>query len=194
MDNKDNKKKKVKKERPSYILIFALIFALIPLFFLGKIIYDAIVDTGKPIFGDRFNNSFPNQITDTHIVNLNTAILALPNIENVEIDLISGCLRINVDTNDGLIAKEGEQLGKDVVATLYGILPQETYFTDVNGMSGYDYEINVFNVINSIEKPANFHYVFNKSSKMKEYTSANLIEMKNPDILEDLNSSIGEGQ
>lgn len=96
------KANKKSKNNFNFFNIFLMIGGatiIIPLLIFGWILLDA-ANTNGPIFGERFENDLEPAITTDNITNLETELSSISDVENVEINLISATLRVNLDVKD----------------------------------------------------------------------------------------------
>ena len=99
-----NKKSNNKKSKTgySYLNIFLLIGSItiiIPILIFGWILISAASKNG-PIIGNRFENDLNPAITDVQIETLKKDLKKISDVEEVEVNLISATLRINLDVTD----------------------------------------------------------------------------------------------
>lgn len=178
------KKKKRKHDWSYYVIIVSLIVLLIPAIFFGYHIITASIQTGHPIFGNRFSSDLSQKIEENQIKTLSSNIQSIDNIESVEVNLISATLRININVNDDLSKDSYPQLAENIVETLESVIPQETYFTATDSDKMYDYEINIYNTLQPSENTPLIFYVSSKSSSLQERKERFISESSNPDFVQ----------
>ena len=164
-ETKKTKNKKRKLSRAALIIICGIIIILIPCLILGGILLSAALQTGNPIFGDRYKGDLEPAITETNMENIEKSVSSISGVEKCDAVLTSGQLRINVDTKDSLSSEEIETLVDEVYAKVKSELPIGTYFTSGNGKKMYDLAINVYNFIKKDDESM-IYYILNKNAMM----------------------------
>lgn len=163
----EKKKKNKKLSKSAMILIIGICIIVIPLTIYGGILISAAMQTGTPIFGDRYKGDLEPAITDEDLSAVETTISSISGVEKVDAVLTSGQLRINVDTNDSLTDEEIEKMVDDVYEKVSSKLSINTYFTSTKDKKMYDLAINVYNKIDA-EDESMIYYVLTKNAMMEE--------------------------
>ncbi len=142
-----SKKKKNKKGSKSKILYWiAGIVILIPLLLLGWIFICTKENSGQPTVGSRFDNSLDPAITEEQVDQIKDA-MTFDNTDNVEVNLISATLRVNIDTSDDASSANVKEIMNEAYDKVNEILPIKTYFTNNDSVKMYDLEVHVYNFI-----------------------------------------------
>lgn len=146
------KKKQVAKSAPQgkgynslLIILVSLILIAIPVWMIGRVIYESYMEGGVPIPAERFEGDIATTISEEQLTQLKTNLTNLAYVESVEINLQSATLKIQVDMKNELTVEELNTLHPEVYATIVGVLPAETYFTQTGEMRNYDLEVSMFN-------------------------------------------------
>ena len=194
--NPEAKKKKKKKklgahQAAKYILIIGLIIIAIPCTFLGFILIQASTGTGKPVNGDRFENALNPEITEAEVTSLQSAISGLSNIENCEVNLINGQVRITVDCKDSLESSEIESITKKVFEQVNSKLPMSSYFTSTASKRMYDLSINVFNFA-ECESEDMICWNVQKNSQMEKEIYKELTKPNDEELVAELTQKVTE--
>lgn len=183
MTNRVKKKRRISKS--AVLLIVGCVIILIPCLIFGGILISAALGTGTPIFGDRYEGDLDPAITDEDISALETDIRALSGVENLDITLISGQLRINIDTTDTLTTEEINALVQEVYTAVDNRTPIATYFTSTEDKKMYDLAINAYNYIDS-ENEGMIYYILTKNAMMEEYDIQLVSEPLDEELASDL--------
>lgn len=180
-----NKRSKRHLSKSGIFLIVGLIIILVPCLIFGGILLHAAINTGSPIFGDRYKGDLDPAITDGDINNLKESVSALDGVQSVEITLISGQLRVNVDTNDELTSEEIGALLPEIYKLVDEKLPITTYFTSSEDRKMYDLAFNAYNFIDA-ENDGMIYYILTKNAMMEEYSVQLVSEPIDADLASDL--------
>ena len=147
---------KRKLSKAAIVLIVDCCIIGIPLLVYGGILLSAQLQTGTPIFGDRFDGDLDPAISDENIRNLETEISSMSGVESVDIELTSAQFRINVDTDDNMSVDRIESLVDGIYTRVNQELPINTYFTSSDGKKMYDLAISGYNFIDSDNEDMNY--------------------------------------
>ena len=183
MTNRVKKKRRFSKS--AVLLIVGCVIILVPCLIFGGILISAALGTGTPIFGDRYEGDLDPAITDEDISALETDIRALSGVENLDITLISGQLRINIDTTDALTAEKINALVQEAYTAVDNRTPIATYFTSTEDKKMYDLAINAYNYIDS-ENEGMIYYILTKNAMMEEYDIQLVSEPLDEELASDL--------
>ncbi len=142
-------KKKRKLSKSAIVLIVGLCIIIIPCIIFCGILLHAALQTGTPVFGDRYKGDLDPAISDSAISEISDTTMNLTGVEAVDCTLISGQLRVNVDTVDSISLEDAQSLVNEVYEVVDDILPVSTYFTSTDDKKMYDLAINVYNFIDT---------------------------------------------
>ena len=182
---KTSKRAKRKLSRNALMLIAGLITILVPCLIFGGILLSAALDTGTPIFGDRYTGDLEPAIEDSEMEAISATIVAMDNVESVNITLISGQLRVNVNVSDDLTSEEIAEMVELFYEAIIEDLPIETYFTSTDERKMYDLAINVYNYIDA-EDEGMIYYILTKNAMMEEYSIQLVSEAVDEELASDL--------
>ena len=109
---KEKKEKKEKKRlsRSAIVLIVGLIIIAIPVCIFLGILGVSYLQTGTPREGSRFDGDLEPAITEEKLSSLKDKLGQLSSVEELEVVLSEGQLRIFIDTNDSLTEDKVEAL------------------------------------------------------------------------------------
>lgn len=165
-----SKKKTKKRSAPRgsgynslLIIIVSSILIAIPLFILGRVVYESYMEAGEPIMGERYDN-LPNKISADQVNSVQEAVSTMPNIEKASANLQSGTLKIQIDVRDDMTLEELGALQVEVYNKVASLLPIETYFTRTDTVKNYDLEMSFYNNPETFE----LHSIYVKNATMSE--------------------------
>ncbi len=132
----------------TYVFIVAGILVLIPALVLSVISIKAALNTGTPLFGNRYYGDLDPSISSAQMETIKTNVKAIGNVESVEINLQSATLRVNIKTSETVTADQYAVVYQGVYDQVIAVLPVADYFTanPDTSKNQYDLEINVFNI------------------------------------------------
>ena len=168
-ENKQVTKARKKLSKSALVLIIGLCIIGIPLLVYGGILLQAQLQTGTPIFGDRFVGDLDPAITDSQMSELETELGSLSKVESVNIELASAQMRVNIDTVDSITTEDLEALLKEAYDVINRKLPISTYFTSTDSKKMYDLAINAYNYIDSEDEGMNY-VLLTKNAMMSTYS------------------------
>lgn len=168
-ENKQVKNPRKKLSRSALVLIIGLCIIGIPLLVYGGILLQAQLQTGTPIFGDRFVGDLDPAITDSQMSEIETELGSLSKVESVNIELTSAQMRVNIDTVDSITTEDLEAIIKEAYDIVNKKLPISTYFTSTDSKKMYDLAINAYNYIDSEDEGMNY-VLLTKNAKMSTYS------------------------
>lgn len=180
------KRRKRKMKKHSTLLWVGIAVAIIPCVLIGYILFSAIVDTGKPIFGKRFENDLNPAITEEQINSIEYNVKLIENVENVSASLTASTLRLIVDMNDALTVEDATTMGAKASEILNEVLPLDTYFTQYGTKKMYDFEIYVVDKRPSDTVSPSINVLVHKSGGMEKAETRVLSESVNPEFVEQL--------
>ena len=191
------KKEKKRLSRSALVLIVGLIIIAIPVCIFLGILGVSALQTGTPREGSRFDNDLDPTITDEQISNLQTKLSAISSVENLEIVLKQGQLRIFIDTADTLSEEQVDSIVTSAYNAVNGELPISKYFTATESKKMYDLQINVYTTAEAlpIGTDGRQYKLLHKNSAEETYGIDDLAHPKDPALaaeLEGLTPSEGE--
>ncbi len=185
-----NKRAKRRLSKSGIVLIVGLIIILVPCLIFGWILVSAALQTGTPIFGDRYEGDLEPAITDDDLSRVESAVKGISGVQDVTTTLISGQLRVNVDMDDALTSEEINALLPDMYNAVDGVLSVSTYFTSTEDKKMYDLAINVYNFVDA-EDENMIYYIVTKNAMMENYSTQLVSEPIDAELASDLR---GEGE
>lgn len=179
-------KKKKKKDWSFYVIIISLIIIAIPSSFLGYHIIQARLQTGQPLFGNRFKGDLSHKILPENLEVLTTNTNANENVQSVSYTITAATLRANVLVKPEVDKNAYPALADTVYEIILAELPLETYFkqTDIEKM--YDVEINLYNTLSPTDENPFIFYLLSKSSASDEVKKQFMSESSHPDFIQEL--------
>lgn len=179
-------KKKKKKDWSFYVIIISLIIIAIPSSFLGYHIIQARLQTGQPLFGNRFKGDLSHKILPENLEVLTTNTNANENVQSVSYTITAATLRANVLVKPEVDKNAYPALADSVYEIILAELPLETYFkqTDIEKM--YDVEINLYNTLSPTDENPFIFYLLSKSSASDEVKKQFMSESSHPDFIQEL--------
>ena len=182
-----SKKKKTNK-RSNILYWIAGIVILIPCILLAYIYFGAKENSGKPTVGNRFDNSLNPAITEEQLTKLKST-LKFDGVDNIEVNLISATLRINIDTKDDADSGTVKSLMNEAYDDVDEVLPIKTYFTNNDKSEKmYDLEVHVYNYIpdESHSSDDQIYMIKTKTSAAKKANVSTPSSPKNKKVAEKL--------
>ncbi|MBQ1900162.1 MAG: hypothetical protein II153_04580 [Erysipelotrichaceae bacterium] len=183
------KKEKKKLSRSAIVLIVGLIIIAIPICIFVGILGISAMQTGTPREGSRFDGDLDPAITDANIESLKTKLDALSSVENLEVVLSQGQLRIFIDTVDTLSEEQVDSLLTSAYNAVNSELPISTYFTATESKKMYDLQINIYTspTASEIGDDAGRQYkLLHKNSAEETYGIDDLAHPKDPALAAEL--------
>ncbi|MBQ5805381.1 MAG: hypothetical protein IIW22_06375 [Erysipelotrichaceae bacterium] len=138
-----NQEKK-RLSRSALVLIIGIIIIAIPVLIFAGILGISALQTGTPRIGSRFDGDLQPAITDSDVAALKTELSAIGSVEDVEVLLAQGQLKIFIDTIDSLSAEQVDSILMSAYNKVIAKLPIGTYFTGDDSRKMYDLQINVY--------------------------------------------------
>lgn len=146
MTKKVNSKKSTLDKKSKILYSAAVIVILIPLLLLGYIYLSTKENAGVPTVGNRFSDELDPAITDGQLDQVRET-LKYDQAQFVEVNLKSATLRITIDLADNANNDQVTSVLEDAYDKVTKILPEDTYFTNKEGVKMYDLEISAYNFI-----------------------------------------------
>ena len=181
-------KKKRKLSKPAIFLIVGIIIIVVPCLIFGGILLSSAMNTGTPIFGDRYEGDLDPAITSEDMSKIKGEIEALEGVESVDVVLPSGQLRVNINTDDSLSKDEIKELINSAYEIVKVDLPLETYFTSSDTKKMYDLAINAYNFINA-EDDGMIYYELTKNAMSENEIIQLVSEPLNPELVEEIEAA-----
>ncbi len=188
---KEKKEKKEKKRlsRSAIVLIVGLIIIAIPVCIFLGILGVSYLQTGTPREGSRFDGDLEPAITEEKLSSLKDKLGQLSSVEELEVVLSEGQLRIFIDTNDSLTEEQVDSLLTSAYNTVNSELPISTYFTATESKKMYDLQINVYTSPEASEigsSSSRQYKLLHKNSAEETYGIDDLAHPKDPALAAEL--------
>lgn len=180
------KKRRRRRKKHSSLLWIGLVVAAIPCILVVYILFSALMDTGKPIFGDRYENDLNPAITEEQTNTIEYNVKLIENVENVSLSLISSTLRITIDMNDALTVEDAKSIGLKAADVVKQVLPYETYFTQYGTRKMYDFEIYVLDQRPSDTVTPMINVLVHKTGGIADVETQVLSESLNPEYVQQI--------
>lgn len=157
----------------------------------ATVFYNIAMETrelaGNPVTGDRFNNDLNPQISRSQLNELTTTLRDLDNVNELEVNLRSATLRVNILTPLDITDSQLSSLIDQVKNSIFSKLPQETYFTATPTTKQYDIEIHIRNTKDVVDE--NYRYVIvSKTSLVTAFRVDEVSVPRNPEFVAQLNA------
>ena len=182
-DLKNRKKTKKRLSRSAIVLIAGIIIIAIPVLIFAGILGIAALQTGTPREGSRFDGDLDPAIKEDDLTSLKNDLQSIGSVEQVEVILSEGQLKIFVDVQDNL----NEEQVDAIVASAYGKvdsrLPVRTYFTATDAKKMYDLQINVYTTAEASDIGAENgrqYKLLHKNSMEENYVIDDMAHPKDP--------------
>lgn len=182
---KKQKQNKRKMSKSATMLVIGLLVIFIPCAIYAGILISAALQTGSPILGERFDGDLDPAITKNDISSIETKLSSIDGVEEVEVVLLSGQMRVNVNVDDALTNEQIEVIINEAYEGVTSVLSIDKYFTSNGGKRMYDLAINVYNSVDP-EDDSMVYYILTKNAMMEEKTIQLVSEPLNPDLAADL--------
>lgn len=179
---KVEKKKKISKS--AIVLIIGIIIIAIPCIIFAAILGIAALQTGTPREGSRFENDLVYEITEENVTNIQTSLNSISGIENLEVKVSEGQLKIFIDVKDNTSSEQIDEICINAYDKVAKELPISTYFTKTASNKMYDLDIHVYTVVSN---DANREYkILHKNSAEEEYKIDDVAHPKDPELVKEL--------
>lgn len=188
-DGSQPKKEKKKLSRSALILIISLIIIAIPIVIFLAILGISALQTGTPRNGSRFDNDLDPAISNSQVSALKDDLSSISQVEDVEVVLSEGQLRIFIDTADSLSEEQVDSILTNAYNKVNSALPIATYFTATSSKKMYDLQINVYTTAEASEiNAANSrqYKLLHKNSAEEVYGIDDLAHPKDPALAAEL--------
>ena len=179
------KRQKKRLSKSALVLIIGILIIAIPIAIFLAILGISALQTGSPRLGSRFNNDLNPEISNSQVEALASELKAMSSVEEVEVILAQGQLRIFVDTDDNMSDEQFDSLLTSVYSKVNSSLPIDTYFTATDTEKMYDLAINVYTKAKASDLDADSsrkYKLLHKNSKEDTYQIDDLAHPKNPEL------------
>ncbi|MBR5342107.1 MAG: hypothetical protein IK151_09325 [Erysipelotrichaceae bacterium] len=183
------KKERKRMSRSAIVLIVGLIIIAIPIIIFGAILGIAAMQTGTPREGSRFDNDLDPAITQENVTALKEDLAKIGSVEDVEVILSEGQLRIFIDTNDSLSEEQVDTIVTTAYNKVNSMLPINKYFTATSAKKMYDLQINVFTTAEASDigsANSRQYKLLHKNSAEETYGIDDLAHPKDPALAAEL--------
>ncbi len=184
-----NKKERKRLSRSALVLIVGLIIIAIPVCIFAGILGVAALQTGSPREGSRFDNDLDPRITDDHLNTIKQQLSAIGQVDDVEVILSEGQLRIFIDANDSLSEEQVDSILTSAYNAVNSTVPISTYFTATESKKMYDLQINVYTTAEASDIGAansRQYKLLHKNSAEEQYSIDDLAHPKDPALAAEL--------
>lgn len=178
-------RQKKRLSKSALVLIIGILIIAIPIAIFLAILGISALQTGSPRLGSRFNNDLNPEISNSQVEALTSELKAMSSIEEVEVILAQGQLRIFVDTDDNMSDEQFDSLITSVYSKVNSSLPIDTYFTATDTEKMYDLAINVYTKAQASDLDADSsrkYKLLHKNSMEDTYQIDDLANPKNPEL------------
>lgn len=178
-------RQKKRLSKSALVLIIGILIIAIPISIFLAILGISALQTGSPRLGSRFNNDLNPEISNSQVEALTSELKAMSSIEEVEVILAQGQLRIFVDTDDNMSDEQFDSLVTSVYSKVNSSLPIDTYFTATDTEKMYDLAINVYTKAQASDLDADSsrkYKLLHKNSMEDTYQIDDLANPKNPEL------------
>lgn len=186
------KKERKKLSRSALVLIVSILIIAIPVIIFLAILGISALQTGTPREGSRFDNDLQPEITSSMVETLKTDLQSLSSVEEVDVVLSQGQLRIYIDTDDNMSDEQFDSLITSAYSKLNSALPVDTYFTATDTSKMYDLAINVYTKLQASDLDADSsrkYKLLHKNSTEQNYMIDDLANPKNAQLAAQLQGS-----
>lgn len=188
-ENKKTRKEKKRLSRSALVLIVGIIIIAIPVIAFLTILGVAALQTGSPREGSRFENDLDPQITADTVSALESDLKSIGSIQNVEVILSQGQLRVFIDTDDSLNEEQVDAIVTSAYNKVNSLLPINTYFTATDTKKMYDLQINVYTTAEATavgNSDSRQYKLLHKNSMEETYSIDDMAHPKDPVLAAEL--------
>lgn len=172
--------KSKKLSKSAIVLIAGIVIIAIPVLIFAGILGISALQTNSPRDGSRFENDLDPAISESDLAGLESSLQAIGSVEDVEVILSEGQLKIYLDLNNSASASDTEKILKDAYNLVDSKLSVKKYFTSSDSKKMYDLEINAYT---EVEASDNRQYMLlHKNSTEEAYGIDDLAHPKNPEL------------
>ena len=196
MTSKKKNEKRTKKSRRSRRTVatfwICLILVLAPIVTLGWTAVSSIMDTHKPVFGNRYEGDLDPAITKEQIDSIDSAVAGIDGVEAEFSNMATATLRIYAKVSNTTAADAATAAAQKIYETVSEVLDPNVYFMQADGKKMYDLEIHVYNMNADEDRNADqFVYVIGtKTSNMKDPSYQTVSEARYPELAQQLRDDV----
>lgn len=197
VQNTKQPKKRKKLSKSALVLIIGLFIIAIPIIIFLAILGISALQTGAPREGSRFDNDLDPAITSGDVKFLQDDISTISSIENVEVILSQGQLKVYIDTNDNLTEEQVDSIVTNAYNKVNSKLPINTYFTATDSRKMYDLQINVYTVAEASPigaENSRQYKLLHKNSTESQYSIDDLAHPKDPNLAAELEGLVPKAE
>lgn len=186
--------------RSALVLIAGIIIIAIPVLIFAGILGIAALQTGTPRTGSRFDGDLQPAIMDKELADLKSELSAIGSVDEVEVVLSQGQLKIYIDTNDSLTEEQIDSILMSAYNKVISKFPIGTYFTGDDTRKMYDLHIHVYTTANASaigDDNGRQYKLLHKNSTEETYGIDDMAHPKDPALaaeLEGLTPEVDEEQ
>ncbi|MBQ6334368.1 MAG: hypothetical protein IJI46_04820 [Erysipelotrichaceae bacterium] len=184
-----DKKEKKRLSRSAIVLIVGLIIIAIPVCIFAGILGISALQTGTPREGSRFDGDLEPAITDENVEAIRQKLSVISQVEDLEIVLAQGQLRIFIDTSDNLSEEQVDSIVTTAYNAVNSVTPITTYFTATDSKKMYDLQINVYTTAEASEigsESSRQYKLLHKNSAEETYSIDDLAHPKDASLAAEL--------
>lgn len=197
VQNTKQPRKRKKLSKSALVLIIGLFIIAIPIIIFLAILGISALQTGTPREGSRFDNDLDPAITSGDVEFLQDDISTISSIENVEVILSQGQLKVYIDTNDNLTEEQVDSIVTNAYNKVNSKLPINTYFTATDSRKMYDLQINVYTVAEASPigaENSRQYKLLHKNSTESQYSIDDLAHPKDPNLAAELEGLVPKAE
>ena len=182
---KRTKREKKKLSRSALVLIISILIIAVPVIIFLAILGISALQTGTPREGSRFDNDLKPTITSSMVDSLESDLKTISSVEDVEVVLSQGQLRIYIDTVDSLSDEQFDSIVTSAYGKVNSAIPVSTYFTSTDSSKMYDLAINVYTKLQASDLEADSsrkYKLLHKNSTEQNYEIEDLANPRNKEL------------
>lgn len=185
--------KKKNKTRINWLLVVTILLFLIPTIIFGGVIFNSAENTHKPVVAERFKNQLDPKINKNQVAQIKNMI-KYPEVESVEVNLISATLRITIDVKDNLYESQVMAIVDDVYNKVNQVLPIDKYFTNRKNVKMYDLEIQCYDFLpkNAVSGGNPIYIMKTKNAAAKKPVVDNMRTPRNQSVSDRMLNTLDE--
>ncbi|MDO4198567.1 MAG: hypothetical protein Q4D13_06240 [Erysipelotrichaceae bacterium] len=177
-------KEKKKLSTPAIVLLVGLMIIAIPCIVFGLMLLIPAMQTGTPRDGNRFTNDFTAEITKEQVSSLQSSLSSISNVENVDVILSEGQLKIYIDVTDTASEETVDSIIDNAYNKVNSALPVSKYFTRTDTQKNYDLNISVYTTLE--ESETRQYKLLHKNSSEDTFGVDDLAHPKDQNLVNDL--------
>ena len=189
LNKNKTRKPRQKLSKSALVLIISGLIIAIPVTIFLAILGISALQTGSPREGSRFDNDLEPAITSAQISTLKADLETIPQLQEVEVVLSQGQLKIFLDTDDSLSSEQIDSILTTAYGKVNAQLPVGTYFTATGTTKMYDLQINAYTVLDASPigaEDSREYKLLHKNSSEDNYGIDDLAHPKNPSLAAEL--------